>query len=30
MYDQEYFDDVKRREIERAERERLKKLLGED
>lgn len=30
MYDQSYFDDVKRREIEREERERLKKLLGED
>jgi len=30
MYDQSYFDEVKRREKEREERERLKKLLGED
>jgi membrane associated rhomboid family serine protease len=30
MYDQAYFDDVKRREIERAERERLKKLFGDE
>lgn len=30
MYDQSYFDEVKRRETERAENERLKKLLGED
>lgn len=30
QYDQEYFDEVKRREQERIDRERLKKLLGED
>ena len=30
MYDQAYFDEVKRRETERAEQERLRKLLGED
>lgn len=30
MYDQSYFDEVKQRETERAENERLKKLLGED
>ncbi|MDR3687962.1 MAG: hypothetical protein P4L46_01190 [Fimbriimonas sp.] len=30
MYDQAYFDDVQRREQERDERERLRKLLGED
>jgi len=30
MYDQTYFDDVKRREQERADRERLKKLFGDD
>ena len=30
MYDQSYFDEVKRRETERAEQERLKKLFGED
>ena len=30
MYDEAYFDDVKRREKERAEQERLRKLFGED
>jgi membrane associated rhomboid family serine protease len=30
MYDQSYFDEVKRRETEREEQARLKKLLGED
>ena len=30
QYDQSYFDDVKRREQERAEKERLRKLLGEE
>ncbi len=29
-YDQSYFDEVKRRELERLEKERLKQLLGED